>query len=79
MMYQFHNYRQERTEQVQDLNAIMLQKQEFHKYVELQNGLWLNSVGDGTYYDDNGNWFAIVWDSIEGEEDEMRFVGFIKL
>lgn len=79
MMYQYYNFKQDQLQQVQDLNAIMLPKQEFHKYVELQNGLWLNSVGDGTYYDDNGNWFAIVWEVINIEEDEMRFVGFIKL
>lgn len=78
-MYQYYNFKQDQLQQVQDLNAIMLPKQEFHKYVELQNGLWLNSVGDGTYYDDNGNWFAIVWEVINIEEDEMRFVGFIKL
>lgn len=78
-MYQYYNYKQDQLQQVQDLNAIMLPKQEFHKYVELQNGLWLNSVGDGTYYDDNDDWYSIVWDVIDVEEDEMRFVGFIKL
>lgn len=78
-MYQYYNFKQDELKQVQDLNAIMLPKQEFNKYVELQNGLWLNSVGDGTYYDDNDNWYAVVWEVINVDEDEMRFVGFIKL
>ena len=40
-------------------------------YVELENGLWLKEVGDGTAHDDNGDQWVEVQREVEGERWEV--------
>lgn len=51
--------------------------------VELTDGTWLKSMGDGRYYDEQGNPYATVETAIFDEDGELdystEFHGYIKV
>ena len=42
-----------------------------NKSVELENGIWLRSMGDGRYYDDKGNSYCEVTRNIYDDDDNI--------
>lgn len=87
MMIKTFNYKQERWEDVAASAIIAQVGFKSHRMIELADGTWLNSTGDGTQCDDNENWYGIVYryasDPAQTQDDEdveiVEFLGYVKL
>lgn len=62
---------------------IFLEKKEYTDYIELENGVWLKSYGDGRYCDeDTDEYYAAVYLNEYDEDDESvqgYLIGYCKV
>ena len=67
-----------------DGREIFLEKKEYTNYIELENGVWLKSYGDGRYIDEDTDEYyaAVFFNEYDDEDDEFSqgdLIGYCKV
>jgi hypothetical protein len=74
-----------KTTEVKDIKALDIIKgtEKSVSMIELADGTWLKSMGDGRYYDEKGNQYATVETALFDEDGNINysteFHGYIKV